>query len=205
MMDPLRTIALGAFLLATKAPAMAQQSLPPTDAASAPSAESTSLSRDDREFLRNAAESGLAELQAAQLALQAAPSPDVRQFAQQLVEEHTASNARLAAIAARKGGELPATPGLVEQGRIRQLQLSTGPEFEQQYVESLGVRAHQGTVALFQQHAERGQDPELRRFAQEQLPKLRQDLQLAQQLQARMSAQAVPGTSMGAGGVPDNR
>ena len=205
MMDPLRTIALGAGLLATTlSPALAQQSPPaPGEAASA---ASSSLSREDREFLRNAAESGLAELQAAQLALQAATSPEVRQFAQQLVDEHTASNARLAAIAAGKGGELPAAPGLVEQGRIRLLQMSTGPEFELQYIDGLGVRAHQGTVALFQQHVERGQDPELRRFAQEQLPKLRQDLQLAQQLQARLSAQAAPGTAMGAGGdVPDNR
>ena len=203
MTDPLRTIALRACLLATLAPAMAQQPSPlPGDAASA---ASSSLSREDREFLRNAAESGLAELQAAQLVLQAATSPEVQRFAQQMVQEHTASNARLAAIAARKGGELPAAPGLVEQGRIRLLQASTGPELEQSYVDGLGVRAHQGTVALFQQHVERGQDPDLRRFAQEQLPQLRQDLQVAQQLQSQMSAQAGPGTSMGAGGVPDDR
>lgn len=202
MTDPLRTIALGACLLATLAPAMAQQPSPlPGDAASA---ASSSLSREDREFLRNAAESGLAELQAAQLVLQAATSPEVQRFAQQMVQEHTASNARLAAIAARKGGELPATPGLVEQGRLKLLQMSPAPDFEQQYVDGLGVRTHQGTVALFQQHVERGQDPDLRRFAQEQLPQLRQDLQLAQQLQAQLSAQAgAPGTSMGAGGVPD--
>ena len=201
MIHPLRTIALGGCLLAALAPTLAQQASSSTPDAGG--AASSSLSREDREFLRNAAESGLAELQAAQLALQAATSPEVRQFAQQMVQEHTASNARLAAIAARKGGELPATPGLVEQGRLKLLQMSPAPDFEQQYVDGLGVRTHQGTVALFQQHVERGQDPDLRRFAQEQLPQLRQDLQQAQQLQAQLSAQAAPGTSMGAGGVPD--
>lgn len=193
----LRPLLVSVSLLVVGLPAIAQQGpvAPPA---------TSSLSQDDRDFLRNAAGSGLADLQAAQLAMQSATSPEVRRFAQQVTQEQSASGARLAEIAARKGVEMPAEPALVEQGRLKLLQAAEGAEFEQHYVDDLGVRGHQGLVALFQEQAERGQDPDLRRFAQQQLPQLRRQLQAAQLLQSQIAAaQAAPGTSMGAGAVPD--
>jgi putative membrane protein len=51
------------------------------------------------------------------------------------------------------------------------------------------VKDHEKAVKLFQKEAQSGQDPELKQFAQQTLPKLQQHLQMAQQLdqQARGS------------------
>lgn len=203
-----------AFLLALTLAGTAAAQVPATDPVPAsatgsvagPRAGTAALSRDDREFIRNAAASGLAELQGSQLAAQVAQDDSVRRFAQQEVRDHGTENAELAELARRKGVELPATPELVEQGRLQFLQSVRGPEFDLRYVQDLGVKAAQGTLALFRQQAEHGGDPEVRRFAQQALPRLQARLQVAQQLQAQVAAAAQAGdagsSSMGAGSEP---
>ena len=57
----------------------------------------------DAEFVDKAAIAGKAEVQASQLALRQAQSPDVRAFAQRMVADHGKANARLNEIAARQG------------------------------------------------------------------------------------------------------
>lgn len=170
---------------------------------------SASLSRNDREFLRNAAASGLAEVQGSQLAAQAAQDETVRRFAQQQLRDHGTEHAELADLARRKGVELPAAPELVEQGRLQLLQSVRGAEFDLHYVQDLGVTAAQGALALFRQQAEHGDDPDVRRFAVNALPRLQAQLQAAQQLQPQVAAAAQAGdasSSMGAGGeVPPQR
>ena len=56
----------------------------------------------DAEFVDKAAIAGKAEVQASQLALRQAQSPDVRAFAQRMVADHGKANARLNEIAARQ-------------------------------------------------------------------------------------------------------
>lgn len=209
----LPTVFLFALTLAGAAAAQMPAVDPaPVEAAGGAAAEARSraagLSRDDREFLRNASASGLAELQGSQLAAQVTQDEAVRRFAQQQVRDQGAENAALAQLARRKGVDLPAAPELVEQGRLQLLQTVRGAEFDLHYVQDLGVKAAQGTLALFRQQAEHGGDPDVRRFAAQALPRLEAQLQVAQQLQAQVAAaQAVdPNSAMGAGGdVPPQR
>ena len=60
---------------------------------------SATLSTEDREFVQKAASGGMAEVQAAQLAQQRGGSPQVKQFAERMVADHTQANSELRQIA----------------------------------------------------------------------------------------------------------
>jgi putative membrane protein len=62
---------------------------------------------------------------------------------------------------------------------------SRGADFDEVFVMDVGVRAHQATIAAFQQQLPRLADPELKAWAQRQLPPMQQHLAMAQQLAGR--------------------
>jgi putative membrane protein len=106
-------------------------------------------------------------------------NPAVQGFAKQMVEDHTGANKELVAIAGRKGVIPPTT---LDPGRVnanRQLSNLTGREFDQQYMLQQ-AQDHELQLALFQQEAQAGLDPELRAFAAKYLPVVQAHAQMAQ-------------------------
>src|SRR5689334_3916943 len=67
----------------------------------------TALAKQDREFIDEAAQGGLFEVRAGQLAQQKAQADDVKQFGKRMVDDHTAVNGRLQQLAQQKGLSLP--------------------------------------------------------------------------------------------------
>lgn len=49
-------------------------------------------------------------------------------------------------------------------------------------MESMGLQAHRDTIELFEKGARDARDPEVKAFAQKTLPKLKQHLEMAQQV-----------------------
>jgi putative membrane protein len=68
---------------------------PGTGTRNAETRKDDKLARADRKFMQEAAEGGLFEVQAAQLASTKATDPNVKSFASKLVDEHTAANNEL--------------------------------------------------------------------------------------------------------------
>ncbi len=145
----------------------------------------TGISEVAREFIEDAAHAGHAEVEAARLALSKSADPDVRSFAQRMIDDHTRLNTQLQQIARARGLQPPSEPSLAQQGRLSLLRVSDGPDFDRRYVEDFGVRAHRDTIERFGEAASRIQDAQLNKVAQEALPTLRQHLQVARTLQAR--------------------
>ncbi|QRR05418.1 DUF4142 domain-containing protein [Burkholderia sp. MS455] len=141
----------------------------------------------DAEFIDKAAIAGKAEVQASQLALKQAQSPDVRAFAQRMVADHGKANARLNEIAARKGMK-PQADQIVDPD-VEALRGKSGHDFDVAYVAAAGPDAHRKVVALFEREAREGGDAELRAFASAVLPTLRHHLSLAQALERKVGAQ----------------
>ena len=139
------------------------------------------LSSADRRFVDEAAAGGIAEVEEGQLALQKAASNDVKQFATQMVTDHTEANDELKQIAQNKGLHPPSQPTRAERKAEDGLKRLSGAEFDRHYARQQ-VQDHQKTVALFQKQADSGQDPDLKAYAQKYLPKLQQHLQMAQSL-----------------------
>jgi putative membrane protein len=141
-------------------------------------------SQADKAFATTAAQSGLAEVQAGQLASQRATSPQVKQYGQKLVTDHTQANDQLQQIAQQDNLTLPTQPSATEQHLDQRLTGLSGPAFDSAFV-SGEVRDHEQAIALFQREAQSGRDPALKDFAQKSLPMLRQHLQMALSLNSQ--------------------
>lgn len=144
---------------------------------------SAALSSADRTFAQQAAASSIGEVQAAQAAQQKAASPQVRQFASRIINDHTQANDQLQQIADQDNLTLPSQPDARDRSAMQRLSGLNGSEFDRSYAQQ-EVRDHQQAIALFQHEASSGHDPALKQFAQQTLPVLRQHLQMAQMLAA---------------------
>ncbi|MDB5839278.1 MAG: hypothetical protein JWQ23_1230 [Herminiimonas sp.] len=134
---------------------------------------------DPRAFVVNAYQNGLGEIQLSQIALQRASSPEVRQFAQMMIDHHTAMNNDIRQVAQTKGITLPAElPPEHALTRDNLMQLA-GPDFDKAYM-SHNVVVHNGDVNAARAQSQSGTDTEIRALAASALPMLTTHLQEAQ-------------------------
>jgi putative membrane protein len=136
----------------------------------------------DAAFMKNAAEAGLAEVEASKLAASKATNTQVKSFAQQMVDDHSKANDELKALAASKGVTLPTEPSMAQKAKLKLLQGADGAHFDKRYAESFGVKAHEDTVNLFQKEAQKAKDPEVKAWAEKTLPTLQHHLEMAKDM-----------------------
>jgi predicted outer membrane protein len=139
----------------------------------------------DADFAKNAAIGGMAEVQAGKLAV-AYGSGDAKTIGQQMVTDHTKMNMELTALAKSKGMALPASLDTTHTAMINDLSKTTGHGFDRKYLTGQ-VTEHQKTIALFQQEADHGTDPDLKALAAKALPELQQHLNMFQAAAAKTS------------------
>jgi putative membrane protein len=128
------------------------------------------LSRADRNFLEKAAKSGLKEVEVSQAVLGRLSNQSVQQFAQMMVNDHTAANNELKALAAQKGVALTETTD-----RYTEKWSDNKRNVDKDYVKEM-EDDHQEAIDLFEKAA-KSEDPDIAAFASKTLPKLQQHLQ----------------------------
>ena len=182
--------ALLAGSVLTGAPALGQNSgsnaeLP----ASSPSNKSSAgTPMSDWDFVNKAAQGGMAEVELGQLAQQKATNPQVKQFAEHMVNDHSKANDQLKQLAEQKNMSLPHDlDNRAELTKARLEQLS-GEKFDRAYMRSM-VKDHTNDVAEFQLASKNATDPAIKNFASETLPTLREHLKEAEKI-APTTAQA---------------
>jgi putative membrane protein len=136
----------------------------------------------DSSFMKDAAESGMAEVEASKIAVNKAVNTQIKSFAQQMIDDHTKANDELKALAASKNVKLPTEPSMVDRAKIKMLDGADGANFDRRYADSFGVSAHQKTVKLFEKQAKNGKDAEVKAWAEKTLPTLQHHLQMAQDI-----------------------
>ena len=136
----------------------------------------------DAEFAVEAADGSMMEVQLGTLALTKASSPEVKDFAQKIVDQHTQANNELKALAQKKNISLPATMGNEHQRKYEKLSEKAGPEFDKEYMD-LMVRDHKEDIDEFEDQAEEGNDAEIKAWASSKLATLRKHLQEAERIQ----------------------
>lgn len=137
------------------------------------------LSWGDKRFVTKAADHGQSELALAQLASQQASNPEVRSFAQKLVNDHTKVNSELMKLAGNKNVKLDQEDS--KDRTYKRLSNRSGSDFDQEFVEQM-IDMHEADVKLFEKTAEDAKDQELRSFASRHVGHLREHLQRAQSL-----------------------
>ncbi len=131
---------------------------------------------DAQTFVKKASMSNLLEIESSKLALEKAQDPEVKAFAQQMIDDHTkAGNALKAAISESGLNGLQPQTSLSEkeQEKMADLREESGEEFDEEYVE-LQEDAHDRAVELFEDYAEDGENAALQKFASSTLPTLKQ-------------------------------
>lgn len=180
----LQRLVLGAALVMSFA--LAQDSTTST----ANSSPMSVVSMDaDSLFVMTAAQSDLYEITSSQLALQNAESQEVKDFAQQMVTDHTATTEQLTAIASELGVTTPTEMNPMQQFMIAYLQTVQGADFDTAYMRQQVV-SHHGAVEAFTTATAGGvQNESLVNFASTNLPIIEEHLSMAQQMAGQAMAQ----------------
>lgn len=139
-------------------------------------------------FLKQAAETNLAEQEMAEVAQERAARKEVKEYAEHIQQEHERANEKLQSIADKKNVELPDEPSTMHQRQKERLSKLEGQAFDQAYLKAQ-VEAHQKAIKTFEQQAKAAQDPEVKQYAQQNLPTLREHLKQAQMLQQQIAQQ----------------
>jgi putative membrane protein len=126
----------------------------------------------DKDFVMRAAQGGMTEVELGKVATEKGQSSDVKDFGARMVKDHTQANDQLKSLAEKKGIALSSSLDARHQGQVDRLSKLSGTAFDKAYVTNQ-VRAHEMTVKLFQQEAQSGQDPDLKAFANQTLPTLK--------------------------------
>jgi putative membrane protein len=149
----------------------------------------TSSQTPGERFMIQAAQANLAEIEAGHLATERAQSPDVRQFGSRMVRDHTQANEQLLRLAEERNVSLPQQPDESHQKLTQELSNLQGADFDRAYMRAM-VEDHQHDVSEFEQQAESLEDPELRAWAAQTVPTLRDHVRIARMIQRSLESSA---------------
>jgi putative membrane protein len=136
-------------------------------------------------FATQAAVIGKAEIELGQLAVQKSQDKSVRDYAQRMVKDHQAADAKLKAIAGQENLKLPQTLDAEHQALKEKLSGLQGEAFDREYAKAM-AKGHDKAVALFESASQAPQmTPELKEFAAATLPTLKQHMEMAHDLHAK--------------------
>ena len=147
------------------------------------------VSHQDASFLRDASEANNAEVAAGKLAVAQSQNADVKTFAQMMIDDHSKAEDELKALASQKGVKVSDKPSVMERTETKMLSERKGSSFDQHYAESDGVKAHADTIKLFQKEVDKGQDADVKAWAQKMLPALQKHQQAANDLKSKTDAE----------------
>ncbi len=153
-----------------------------------PSVENANLNPIDREFLEQAVQSNLTEIELGNLAKARATDPQVKMYAQMMIDEHTAAHADLKNRAANKKWTIKDVLNDENQTKRDNLNNLAAAQFDLAYMKSQ-VADHQVTAGKFATQIDQGTDPDLKAYAQTYKPGIDKHLVDAQAIVTRLSAQ----------------
>lgn len=139
---------------------------------------------DPEDFMKSAAQAGMAEVEMGKLAASKATDPEVKRFGQMMVDEHSKANQELKALAAKKNVTLPNDLGS-HQSDLDDLKNMSGADFDKAYIK-LMVNDHEEDVEEFQAQSERSSDADVKAFAAKTLPTLKKHLETVKTIQDRI-------------------
>jgi len=136
---------------------------------------------DDSEYMVFAAEVDMKEIELGRMAQQKAMDPQVKEYGQMMVDHHTKASETTKNLAQSKNITLPmAATEKVNDGR-EDLNDKTGRDFDEAYIDMM-VDAHEKAIDKIENASENAEDADIRMWAANMLPTLRQHLDQAKKL-----------------------
>jgi putative membrane protein len=153
--------------------------------ATASGGQASTLSATDKAFVQDATEGNHAEIELSRVALEHASHPDVKKFAQHVIDDHTKIGDELSKLATEKMLKVDGTLSPKHNQGLSRISKLSGSEFDRQYMAAM-VDDHVTTVTKFETEARAAQDQDLKSFAATNLPTLREHLEQARTLAAKV-------------------
>jgi len=146
------------------------------------------MTASERMFIRKAAEGGKAEVELGKLAQEKAASPEVKQFGERMVNDHSKANDQLKEVAQKEGVTLPTKLDAKDAATKARLEKLSGEAFDRAYMKDM-VADHAKDVREFKNEAKNGKDPDVKSFAAQTAPTLEDHLKEAKNIAPKTMAQ----------------
>ncbi len=143
--------------------------------------DSSAVAEDDAEFAVEAANGGMAEVALSKIAEEKATDPKVKEFAAQMITDHSKANDELKTLAASKNITLPSAPNEEKQKAAADLGGKSGSDFDEAYISQM-KKDHEKTVKLFEDAQKEVKDAELKAFIDKTLPVIKAHAEHAKSL-----------------------
>ncbi|WP_340313160.1 DUF4142 domain-containing protein [Rhizorhabdus argentea] len=145
--------------------------------------QAMSATPNGMDFANTAAKSDAFEIASSKLAQANATSKEVKDFAAEMIKAHTDSTSKIKAAAAKASPAITPDPALTEDQNedLAELGKKKGADFDEAYIDGQ-VAAHQTTLAMMRDYAERGDTPSLKAVAGEIAPIVQKHLDHAKML-----------------------
>lgn len=141
----------------------------------------------DAEFLAKAASGGMLEVEMGKAVAARAVTPDAKKFAEQMVSDHTKSNAELMALAAKKNVTLPTTLSDKHKDVLKDVTEEKGVKVDQEYMKEM-LKDHEEDVKEFTDASIKASDPEIKAFAAKNVPVLKMHLDMVTKMKPTVDA-----------------
>lgn len=134
-------------------------------------------------YVTNAAMSDMYEIESSRLALEKAKSPEIKKYAQQMIDDHTATSTQMKSLLPKTGLKMtpPTTLDDRRRGMIDNLRAASADAFDRTYIDQQTM-AHQEALTLHSGFAEDGDNAQLKQFAAATAPKIRHHLDMVKNL-----------------------
>ncbi len=132
------------------------------------------------DFVREVASSEMFAIQSSQLAAFKTQG-DVLAFANQMQTDYAKTMNELKSLAQQAGVTVPLEMSGSQQNMFDELNSLSAKKFAKQYLKDQ-VRVHKGAISLFKRYGKRGENAQIKDWANQTLPTLQHHLGMAQQL-----------------------
>jgi putative membrane protein len=115
---------------------------------------------DLQKFVQKAAIGNLAEVELSRLALERAENPEVKNYAQMMVDEHTKALEQLRQVASNAGVEVPSSLEEKHQKKHEKLSAKSGNDFDREYMKMM-IASHKNMENLLEDMVEPDRAPDM--------------------------------------------
>jgi len=140
------------------------------------------LSTGDEKILKDMAMANMAEVEGGKLAQSKSQSSEVKAFAQQMIDDHTANLNEVKALAQARGVTLPTEPDAKHKAMAAKLEKMSGDAFDKAYMKQAGVQDHKAVHAKLMAASKKAKDPEVKALVDKTEPVVAQHLKSAEQM-----------------------
>jgi putative membrane protein len=144
-----------------------------------------SVTPAEQDFTMKTAQGHLAEINMARIALQKSMNNEVKDYANMIQKDHLSALEDLTDLMKHKNVPKPATLSAEIQQDISRMNALSGPEYDREFVNMM-VIGHQKMVEMFHDQMATAQNPDVKGYVEDLLPKLEMHLDKARQLQSKL-------------------